>query len=438
MKIDIKDFFNNELVNYASYDNLRKIASCIDGLKNASRKVMYTIHEKKIREKVKVSQLSSKCAEYSDYLHGDTLWNVIVTLGRDYPGTNNIPLIKKFGNFGTRCINESSAPRYIFAHGSDEFFDIFKYEDDPILEQQFFEGSRIEPRFYVPSLPMILVNGAEGVSSGFAQKILPRNPENLKKYIRQKIKGITPSQSLLNPWFRGFRGEIFRDAEVDGKWYIKGKIEHISYTEYRITEIPLNYDLKSYIKTLNDLVDNGTITKWANRSDGENCMQFSVWIPRSQDCDDNGLCFLLKLIKPITENYTCIDENNKIIEFKSARDIIDHYIEVKLKFLAKRKEWTINSNKSEISILESKIKFLTMYIESKIKICRVPTEKIIKQLEDLSFQKVDGSYNYLLSMPISSLTEDRLNALISDCNKLIDKNKELASTTPQDMWICEL
>lgn len=437
-EINIQDFLNHELVNYASYDNLRKIASCIDGLKNASRKVMFTIHEKKIKEKVKVSQLSAKCAEYSDYLHGDTLWNVLVTLGKDYAGTNNIPLIKKFGNFGTRCINESSAPRYIFAKGSDEFFEIFKYEDDPILEQQYFEGSRIEPRFYVPSLPMILINGSEGVSSGFAQKILPRNPVNVKIYIKQKLKGITPNEDLLSPWFKDFKGTIFKDDEVEGKWWFKGSVEHLKQYEYMITEIPLNYDLKSYIKTLEDLSESGAINKWENCSDGENSLQFRVWIPKGVDTSEIALCERLKLIKTMSENYTSIDENNRIREFNSAKEIIDYYIDVKLRYLQKRKDYILNKYNSDMEILNNKIKFLTLYINEEIKINKVPIIEIEKQLEGLNFLKIDDTYSYLLSMPIYSLTKDKLEKLNEELLKLKSQYEKLKETSIQKMWLNEL
>ena len=179
----IDNFFNTRLVNYASYDNLRKIASCIDGLKNASRKVMYTVLEKNIKDNVKVLQLANKSAEFADYLHGDLsgvcitllanksaefadylhgdLSGVCITLGQDFSGTNNVPLLKKSGNFGTRSIHEASAPRYIFAKGSELFFKIYSKEDNDILDVQYFEGSKIEPRFYVPALPMLLINGLE-------------------------------------------------------------------------------------------------------------------------------------------------------------------------------------------------------------------------------------------------------------------------------------
>lgn len=435
MNKSITDILNKELVNYASYDNLRKIGSCVDGLKNASRKVMFTIHEKKIKEKIKVSQLSAKCAEYSDYLHGDTLWGVIVTLGRDYTGTNNIPLIKKFGNFGTRCINESSAPRYIFAKGSDEFFNIFKHEDDDILEQQYFEGNRIEPKFYVPTLPMLLVNGSEGVSSGFAQKILSRNPESIKKYICELLKGKTPDVNLLTPWFKDFAGTIERDSDIPNKWYIKGVVRHLKNCDYLIDEIPFTYDLKSYLKVLDDLQDDGVINRYVNLSDGENVLKFKVSLPRNTEGD---LLEKLKLIKTVTENYTCIDDNNRIKEFSNVKDIIDYYMEVKLRYLDKRKISILNDIGSKIDLLEQKIKFLTCYISKKIKIDNTSIDNVVIQLEKLNLKKVDDSYSYLLNMPLYTLTKEHLQSLQDDLKNSKEKYKTVNETTIQQMWISDI
>lgn len=434
--MNITDFLNSELVNYASYDNLRKIGSCIDGLKNASRKVLFTVHEKKIKDKIKVSQLSAKCAEYSDYLHGDNLWNVIVTLGKDYAGTNNIPLIKKFGNFGTRCINESSAPRYIFAHGSEEFFKYFMYEDDSILEQQYFEGNRIEPKFYVPTLPFLLVNGSEGVSSGFAQKILPRNVNNLKKYIKQKLNGKNPSEELLMPFFNNFNGDIEADSETKNKFIIKGKIQHVKHYEYLITEIPITYDLKSYIKVLEDLEDKGIVKRWKNESDGENVLQFRVWLSKFHD--DEKLLDSLKLIKSITENYTCIDENNKIIEFNNAKEIIDHFIDFKLKYMQKRKDLIVQTIKSHLDILNQKIKFIDYYINKKIKIHNVSLSEIEKQLNDYKFEKQNDSFSYLLSISLFSLSKEKRNELENERLKNEQSLKEILNTEVSDMWLKDL
>ena len=347
---------------------------------------------------------------------------------------SGIPLIKKFGNFGTRCINESSAPRYICAKGSDEFFKYFMYEDDSILEQQYFEGNRIEPRFYVPTLPFLLVNGSEGVSSGFAQKILPRYPENLKMYILNSINGKDNDDSLLYPWVKGFEGDFYKDPEVEGRWYFTGKVEHIQHYEYLITEVPFTYDLKSYTKVLEDLEDSGVINKFQNVSDGENKIQFKVWIPKGVDTSNEALLDRLKLIKVMTENYTCIDENNKIIEFSTARQIIDHYIEVKLEYLQKRKDFILTSFENDLKWLSFKIKFLTLFIENKINIVKVPIVQIVKQLEDFGFEKYEDSYNYLLSMPISSLTMEKLDSLNKEYSNLSDKKSKLEKTSIAQLW----
>jgi DNA topoisomerase-2 len=433
-EISIKDLLNGQLVNYASYDNIRKIGSAIDGLKNAARKVIFTVHEKKIKDKTKVLQLSNKCAEYADYLHG-SLDGVVVTLGQDFAGTNNIPLIQKFGNFGTRCIQEASAPRYIFARGSDALFELFKYEDDEILDQQFFEGSRIEPKFYVPTLPMLLVNGSEGVSSGFAQKILPRNPEKLKQYILEKLSGKEPSTELLNPWIKNFNGS-FEQGEEPNKWIVKGKIEHVKGNEYLISEIPFTYDLKSYVKVLDDLSDKKNIIRYSNESDGENTLKFRVTLPRGIDTSEDALLERLKLLKPISENYTSIDDNLKVREFKNSKEIIDFYIDIKLKYLNKRKIFLIEKINTELSILKMKSKFLNEYISGSIKIQNVSKSEIEKQLVD--YLKVDGSYNYLIGMPIYSLTSEKLEELektIAQTEKTLSKTQK---TSIEKMWSSEL
>lgn len=426
-EIKIQDLLNKELVNYASYDNIRKIGSAIDGLKNASRKVIFTVLEKKIKEKTKVLQLSNKCAEYADYLHG-SLDGVVVTLAQDFAGTNNIPLLQKFGNFGTRCIQEASAPRYIFARGSDELFDLFK--DSEILEQQYFEGSRIEPKFYTPTLPMLLVNGSEGVSSGFAQKILPRNPENLKKYILEKLSGKEPSEELLNPYAKNFKGNFRKDVETPNKWYIEGVVEHVKNNEYLITEIPFTYDLKTYTNVLDDLVESKAIIRYSSESDGENILRFRVTLPKGVN---DSLITRLKLYKIVNENYTAIDENLKVREFKSAKEIIDYYIYIKLKFLQKRKTYIIEKLNKDFKILENKLRFLNMYISKELSITDKSKSELEIELEKLNFDKFEG-YSYLIGMPMYSLTTDKIKELETSIEKLKKEIETVTKTSIEQMW----
>ena len=220
----ITEFFKSDYVDQASYDNLRKIASLVDGQKNAARKIIYTILQKNIKEKIKVSQLGSKVAEFAEYLHGN-MDGVIVNLAQDFVGSNNLSLLQKKGNFGTRFAQESSASRYIFTYGSENLFNLFRKEDNNILVRQFFEGQEIEPVFYVPNLPVLLINGSEGVSSGFAQKILPRDPKLIKDYIISSFNN--DSLPLLPPFYKGFKGSV-EQGENPAQWLIKGTFDKIS------------------------------------------------------------------------------------------------------------------------------------------------------------------------------------------------------------------
>lgn len=430
----IEDFLNTKLVNYASYDNLRKIASCVDGLKNAARKVLYTVHDKKIKEKIKVLQLANKCAEYSDYLHGD-LSGVVVTLGQDFSGTNNLPLIEKSGSFGTRSVNESAAPRYIFANGSKDFFKIFKYEDDDILIKQEFEGFPIEPKFYLPVLPMILINGSEGVSSGFAQKILGRNPENIKKYLKDFLNSKKPKEELLHPFYKGFEGTFEKDTEVKNRWFVKGVIEELPRNEILIKEIPFQYDLQSYLKVLDDLLESKKIIRYSDESDGENKLQFKVTLPRGFTGDKYNL---LKLIKPITENFTCINENNQIVIFDSAKEILEYYVKIKKEFLGKRKDFLKNKYNTELDILKSKLIFITAYIKKKIDLNNKPKDFIISQLENIKGLVKMNNFDYLLNMPIYSLTEEKIKNLEESIADLTNKIKTLEETTIEQLWLLDL
>lgn len=431
----ISDFLNTKIANYASYDNLRKICSYIDGLKNASRKVIYTVHEKKIKENIKVLQLANKAAEFSDYLHGD-LSGVLVTLGQDFAGTNNMPLLEKSGNFGTRSAHDASAPRYIFAKGSEAFFKMFDYEDDAILEHQTFEGFKIEPRFYVPVLPICAINGSEGVSTGFAQKILGRNPKNVAKYIQQILSGKKGDSKLLIPWSKGFKGTIEKDPEsLDEKFIIKGKLTQTGKTDFLISDVPWQYDLKGYLDVLDDLVDKKVIRRYEDLTDGENNFEFKVFTPRNSDITIDELFEKLKLSKSVTENLTCIDENNKIIIFKNIEELIKKFIEVKLKYTEKKRCFQIGKITDELAVLKSKYKFINLYIQGKLKLAKRSRSDIEKDLEAIpDIVKVDSGYSYLLGMPLYSLTEEKLRELEDKIKDSENKKNNLEKTTASEMY----
>jgi DNA topoisomerase-2 len=433
----ISEFFNNDYVNHASYDNLRKIASVVDGQKNASRKILYTILEKNIKAEVKVSQLGSKVAEFSEYLHGN-LDGVIVGLAQNYAGTNNIPLLVREGNFGTRFAHDASAARYIYTNGSKEFFELFNKDDVPVLKSQFFEGHQIEPMFYVPNLPILLVNGSEGVSSGFAQKILPRDKEKLKNYIKSFLSG-SNSRYKFEPYYEGFKGTV-EQGDNPAQWLIKGTVKNIAVNKVEISEVPVGYDLKSYINVLDDLEDKKIIQSYRDKSEDDN-FKFDVTMPSKllKELSNDQLLVKLKLVKKVTENYTVIDENNKIKVYESSKELMDHYIKVKLDYMDKRK--TYQSDKIEASIILdfSKYTFIKLIVDEQLKINKRKKDQIVADISKVvNIIKRDESYDYLLNMPIHSLTKERMDKLLQEMK---DKKSDLSllkKTKPQDLWINEM
>lgn len=434
--MQLSNFFNSDFVDYASYDNLRKIGSCIDGLKNASRKVIFTVLEKNIKEPIKVSQLANKVAEYAEYLHG-SLDGVVVNLGQDFAGTNNVPLLQKKGNFGTRFAQEASAPRYIFTYGSKNLFTLFKKEDLKILKEQMFEGERIEPVFYVPTLPLILVNGSEGVSSGFAQKILPRNPKSIIKYLTNKIQGKRNNKDLLKPFFNDFKGTV-EQGETSFQWLIKGTIERTNKNQITISEIPVGYDLKTYIKVLKTLEDNKIILDWDDLSDKE--FKFIVKMnPKDLDkLSEDEILDKLKLVKKVTENLTCLNANNQIQEFQSAEEILDYYFKVKMEYLGKRKDYLVQELKTDLDILNAKITFIKAILDKSLVIEKQPKDKIVKNLEKIITVKVQDSYDYLLNMPLHSLTLEKIKALTETLKNSKLKLRETQEKTLENFWLEDL
>lgn len=437
MKTSVTNFLNNEVVDFASYSTMRALASYIDGQKNASRKVLSSIMNRPNKD-TKVSILSGLIMTDTEYLHGD-ISGSIVTLAQNYLGTNNLPLLTREGNFGTRFENEASATRYIFTAKEKYFDNIFKKEDNDILIQQYFEGTKIEPRFFVPTLPLILVNGSEGIATGFAQKILSRDIANIKKAINLIIDNKEVPKDLLKPSFNGFLGSI-EQGDSDNQWLIKGKINRISKIKFEISELPVGVDLKTYIGILDDLEENKIIRSYKDNSENDK-FSFEISVSPS-DLDkwsDEDILQKFKLVKKVSENYTCLNENNRVTVFNNAEEILRAYVNIKLEHLNKRKLFQIDKLGNEIKYDFSKFTFIKSIVENKLVINKRKKADIEKDLEIIeNIIKKDNSYDYLLNMSMISLTEERMNKLTEEIKTKKAELDKLKETDIKDIWKDEI
>ena len=408
-KRNITDFFNEEYVNFASYDNYRSIPHVVDGLKPTARKVIYTVLEQNINELKKVDTLKSKVADFTQYLHGEeAIVAVIVGLGQNFVGTNNIPLLKKDGNFGTRLVPAPAAGRYIKSCKISYFTSMFCSDDDPILIEQNFEGEKIEPKYYVPTLPLLLVNGsASALSVAFTSNILPRNIKDIVDRIYLLLEG--KEIERFYPWFQGFNGIVTINEK--GSVETRGIFTKVGPKEITITELPIGFSLSKYREVLEKLEEKKIIQSWRDESNTRNDT-YKFRVKLNKVIPDDKIYDLLKLVNREAENFTCIDENNKIKVFENECEILKKYVEVKLQYYQKRKEYIISELEREIRILRNKLRFLGVVLSGKVVIFKKPRLEIEKQLEENSIERIDDSYDYLLRMQIDQLTEEKVESLI--------------------------
>lgn len=437
MNTTVTKFLNEEVVNFASYSTMRAIASFVDGQKNAGRKVIYSVMNRPNKD-VKVSILSGLIMTDTEYLHGD-ISGSIITLAQNYAGTNNLPLLTREGNFGSRFETEASATRYIFT-AKEKYFDaLFNKDDNNVLIEQYFEGTKIEPRFFVPTLPLLLINGSEGIATGFAQKILSRNIDNIKEYIKLYLKDKKSSKDLLIPSFNGFNGTV-EQGDNSTQWSIKGKIKRLSGGKFEILEIPIGIDLQSYTKVLDDLEDDKFIKSYKDKSEDDK-FHFEVSMSPSDlaKFSDEDLLQKFKLVKKVSENYTCLDENNRVKVFENAEEILKAFVKIKLEYLQKRKDYQLQKFEEDIKFDFSKFLFIKNIVDNTLIINKRKKDDIIKDLEKIdNIIKRDNSYDYLLNLNILSLTEERMNKLQEDIKSKKSDLDKLKNTDIKDIWLDEL
>ena len=438
MKRTVTSFFDKEYLEYAKYvvEN-RAIPSCIDGLKPTQRKVVYIANKiwKTGNEKpMKLFQLAGRVAAEAFYHHGNTsLESSMVGMAQKFK--NSLPLLEGVGQFGSLRSPAAGAPRYISAKLHPNFR--LLYQDFDLLENKIEEGEKIEPAFFLPIVPTVILNGTSGIAVGFATNILNRNPKDV---IDACISILNNKRiKVLAPWIQEFKGTFTRDLENPKTWKIKGHHQVINTTTVKITSIPPNYTYERYEEILNLLLEKGIITSYDDNS--SETIEYTLKFKRSilNDLVSKGkLDNALRLNTQETENLTTIDENGELKIFDKAEDIVKHFVGVRLEWYQTRKDYLINKTEKQLALVTNKARFIKDIIDSKLKINNVPKDKIIAYLKTNNYDTVHGSYDYLLSMAIHSLTKERYEKLLQEKEGCIIALKVLKATDPKEMYLTDL
>lgn len=462
-QIPIQDLIHKELIHFSNYDNLRSIPSLCDGLKPSQRKIMfYCLKKKLFQNEVKVAQLSGYVSAETSYHHGEaSLQQAIIGLAQDFVGSsNNINLLLPDSNFGSRLEGgkDAASPRYIFTKFNPVTKELFHQDDLPLLTYLSEDGQSIEPEWFIPTLPTILVNGTEGIGTGYSTYIPPHNPVDIIDNIERHLS----SRPLLpmKPWWRGFKGSIQETSP--GTFVSYGEYKRLSDTQLSITELPIGVWVTPYKEFLESLTDephskSGSKIKQSallkdvkNKTTDENHgINFLIEFKNKKTLDTlintDSIHKELKLTKTFnTNNMYLFDKNYHLKKYNCANSILIEFLGTRLDYYSKRKAYLLNKLSFELKLASSKHRFISEYLDDQLDINRKSKQEVITVLEQNNYEKIAtsddsvASFDYLTNLPIISFTKERITELQQLVDSLQAKITNMKSKTEKKLYIDDL
>lgn len=475
-----RDFVNKELIHFSKYDNERSIPSIVDGLKTSLRKILYCAFKRNLTKEIKVAQFAGYVAEHSGYHHGEQSLNAaIVGMAQDFVGSNNINLLMPVGQFGTRqCMGkDSSAERYIFTYLNPTTFKIYRPEDQPILNYLDDDGFKVEPEFYIPIIPMILVNGSIGIGTGYSTTILSYKPTDIIDYITQQLSNEN-SITEFTPYYKGYTGTI---EKIDStKWLFRGNWSQTKSATIHITELPIGMATEKYIEHLEELREGITVRKktaddtesvvsdasaktkekkqvkmikdYKNNSTTEK-IDIQVTFPNDDVLSKlmtkktylsptvyvTELEKILSLTKTeTTTNMVLFDEQQRIKKYNCVSDIIDEYIPIRLKYYKIRKAHQLKALEMEYILLSNKARFIEEQLHNTLDLKGKKKDWVIEELTRRNYHPIDEEFNYLRHMHIDSVIEENVLKLRQERDHKLTELETLKATTEIQLWQKEL
>lgn len=437
--INISDFMNNDHLEYMIQASLRSIPSVIDGLKIAQRKVIYGLRKQANPYMFrKVFQLTGIIASTANYHHGDQSLNeAIIKMAQDFPGSNNIPLLAGKGFFGSRLAlgNDAGQPRYIDVALSRVADIIFPAIDDELLEYVTEDNMVVEPRFYVPIVPLVIINGGKGLGNGYGTTLHPHSALSVIEKIEARLTGKreVPLKLHVNKW----NGIIELNNSGKSVSY-KGTWKRINPKTVVITEIPIQFPIDDFTKILKENSEE-IIEKWQNLNKDINSVKFEIKF--TKEVTDEKVINYLKLVnnKLGYKDTKCgIDSNGKLIYYSEYDDMFNEWFNQRKQLYIARKDMLIRKLDLDILILINRIKFVKEVIAKTILLNKLSDEELDRILTEKQYYKHKDSYDYLLSMQMRTMTLEKLTALEKELENKQNELEKLKQTPIEEIWIEEL
>jgi DNA topoisomerase-2 len=454
------EFIHRELIHFSKYDCDRSIPNLMDGLKTSLRKILFAAFKKNLTSEIKVAQFTGYVSEHSCYHHGEASLNgAIVGMAQNFVGSNNINLLVPSGQFGTRLQggSDSASERYIFTMLTPITRTLFPAADDNILSYLSDDGTPVEPVFYAPIIPMVLVNGSKGIGTGFSTDIISYNPLDIINYLREKLMMSGVSSVTFLPYYEGFKGTIEKIS--DGKFLIKGRYEKVGPDKIRVTELPVGYWTESFKEHLENLIDPGmdktgkkippTVRDYDDMSK-DTTVDFTITLQKGKmeeleamlfDHNCNGIDKVFKLCTTnSSSNMHLFNAQDKLKKYASVEEIIDDYFVTRLQMYQSRKDFMIQSLQKDLVLLSNRAKYIQENLEGTIDLRKRKREEVTTLLEKKGYDVMDNDidFKYLTKMPMDSVTSENVEKIFREHGLKQQELETVKATTANQMWVQEL
>jgi DNA topoisomerase-2 len=428
-RLPYSDFIHKDLIHFSYYNLERSIPSVMDGLKTSQRKILYAAFKRNLTQEIRVAQFAGYVSEHTGYHHGEASLNeTIVGMAQDFMGSNNIPWLVPQGQFGTRIQGgkDAASPRYIHTYLQPNVRKLVPSEDFAILKYRDDDGLPVEPEWYAPVLPMLLVNGARGIGTGYSTYIPPCDPKVIKHMLTRKIVAGTPLiDKKIVPYFEGFKGTYTEDGVV-GVFKKEGD-------DYVVTELPPGTWTADYREWLEKELAEGRIKDFTDTSTDQ---QINI---RIKGIDEKAL------VKSLTEkvrttNMHAFNHEGVITKYETLNDILLEFWSVRLNLYETRRQYQIKALEDQMPYHKNVVRFIRDQIsDAPVVVLR---KKTLKECDDIlaghKYDHVDGSYDYIMRLPVSAFTAEKIAKHEKDMEDMEAQIVSLKNTNAEKMWLADL
>jgi DNA topoisomerase-2 len=429
-RVPYDDFIHKDLIHFSYYNLERSIPNVMDGLKTSQRKILYAAFKRNLTQEIRVAQFAGYVSEHTGYHHGEASLNeTIVGMAQDFMGSNNIPWLVPQGQFGTRIQGgkDAASPRYIHTYLQPRIRKLVPEEDFAVLKYRDDDGLPVEPEWYAPVLPMLLINGSRGIGTGYSTYIPPCDPAVIKKKLISKIRTERPLRSdpPLVPYFEGFKGTYTEDGVV-------GVFKKVG-DEYVVTELPPGTWTADYREWLEKELAEGRIKDFTDTSTDQ---QINI---RIKGIDEKAL------VKSLTEkvrttNMHAFNSEGVITKYETLTDILCEFWTVRINLYETRRAYQIKTLNEKLPYHKNVVRFIRDQIqdEPKVVLKKKTLEECNKILGEHEYPHIDGSYDYIMRLPVSAFTSEKVAKHEKDMEDLLAEIARLEATNAEKMWLADL